>query len=165
MPSHIVMWYVAGRRFWFALLTKVVLRKWLHVSGFAYRVIYLMLILCYFLVSRGQVNDQVPSSECTCEKKLIKWVWLAVTPPLKSNSRSSIYVLWISLSSDFVFVLVTLGGVAPRAKPMGCCLFILSFSFLRRGGRTLGEEMAISLVAFVLHLIVFLLWQLVVLLS
>ena len=53
--------FVAGRRFWFALLTKVVLRKWLHVSGFAYRVIYLMLILCYFVfVSRGQANDQVP---------------------------------------------------------------------------------------------------------
>ena len=47
------------RRFWLALLTKVVLRKWLHVSGFAFRVIYLMLILFYF-VSRGQTNDQMP---------------------------------------------------------------------------------------------------------
>ena len=45
---------------------------------------------------------------------------------------------------------------------------ILSFNgtFLTpEGYRTLAEEMAISLVAFVLHLIVFLLWQLVVLLS
>ena len=55
--------FVALRRFWFALLTKVALRKWLHVSGFAY-LSYLFCVnsVLFYLVSRGQANDQVPSS-------------------------------------------------------------------------------------------------------
>ena len=43
-------------------------------------------------------------------------------------------------SGGFAFILVTLGRVAPRAEPFGCCLFILLSSFPPpKGYRTLAE--------------------------